>query len=118
MNTTSLERLAGQAAVRPFFLGCRLAEFAAREALDDTALAARLGCDVPALTHIRLCRAPRLESSAAFREDVTCIATKFGLNAAALAEAAKPVPIAVKRDPLTAEPTGAVLAARDRDAAP
>jgi hypothetical protein len=118
MSTTPLEQFAGQASARPFFLGFRLAEFAAREALDDAALAARLGCAVPVLAQVRLCRAPRLESSAAFREDVLGIAARFGLDAAALADAAKAVPAAVARTAGAPEPAGAVLAARDRDAAP
>ena len=118
MSTTPLEQFAGQASARPFFLGFRLAEFAAREALDDAALAARFGCEESVLTSVRLCRAPRLESSAAFREDVLCIATRFGLNAAALADAAKAVPVAVTRAAGAPEPAGAVLAARDRDETP
>ena len=118
MNPTPFELLAERASARPFFLGFRLAEFAARESLDDAALAARLGCDVATLAHVRLCRAPRLETNTEFREDVICVATKFGLNVRALADAAKPVPAAIARDATNTEPAGAVLAARDRSDAP
>ncbi len=118
MSAAPFELLAARASVDPFFLGFRLAEFAARESLDDAALAARLGCDVATLAHIRVCRAPRTESSAVFGEDVTCVATKFGLNVRALAEATKLVPSAIVRDVTNPEPAGAVLAARDRSDAP
>ncbi|AWM35605.1 hypothetical protein GobsT_67190 [Gemmata obscuriglobus] len=114
MTTFPLDRLAERASTEPFFLGSRLKAFAARERLDDPALAARLGCAVPVLAQVRLCRAPRLDSSAAYREDVTAIATKFGLNTVALAEAAKAVPVEALARPGATEPAGAVLAARDR----
>lgn len=115
MNTTfPLERLAERAVAEPFFLGFRLAAFAEREKLDDTALAARLGCEPSVLAHVRLCRAPRLDSSAAFREDVTCVAAKFGLRPTVLAEAAKAAPAAALRRTGATESAGAVLAARDR----
>ncbi|AMV26051.1 hypothetical protein VT84_16755 [Gemmata sp. SH-PL17] len=118
MNPTPFELLAERASARPFFLGFRLAEFAARESLDDAALAAQLGCDVATLAHVRMCRAPRTESSAVFGEDVTCVATKFGLNVRALADATKLVPAAIVRDATSLEPAGAVLAARDRSDVP
>lgn len=117
MNDPLLERFSRRASADPLFLGFRLAAFAAREGLDDEALAARLGCDAAALMHVRLCRAPRLDSNATFREDVTCVADKFGLNVAELAAAAKAVPVAPARDASDAESAGAVLAARDRNAA-
>ncbi len=116
MSAFPRDRLAERASVEPFFLGFRLKAFAAREHLDDAALAARLGCPVTALAQVRLCRAPRLESSAAYREDVTAIATKFGLNPVALAEAAKAAPPEALARAGSTAPAGAVLAARDRGA--
>ncbi|VTR93589.1 unnamed protein product [Gemmata massiliana] len=118
MSTAPFELLAARASIDPFFLGFRLAEFAARESLNDAALAARLGCDVATLAHVRMCRAPRTESTAVFGEDVTCVATKFGLNVKALAEATKLIPAAIARDATNPEPAGAVLAARDRSDVP
>lgn len=115
MNTFPLDTLAARASSEEFFLGFRLAAFAAREKLDDAALAARLGCEVAALAQVRLCRAPRLDSAAAYRADVTAVAAKFGLNPLALAEAAKAAPAVPARAVADrVEPAGAVLAARDR----
>lgn len=118
MSVTPFGQLAARASGDPYFLGFRLAAFAARKRLDDAALAARLGCDPAALAHVRLCRAPRTDSTAAFREDVACVAAEFGLDAEALAEAAKPLPTAVARPAGSVEPAGAVLAARDRSDGP
>lgn len=114
MTTFPLDPLADRASADPFFLGARLKAFAARERLDDDALAARLGCPAPVLAQVRLCRAPRLDSAAAYRADVTAIAVKFGLNPVALAEAAKAVPVEAPAAARSDEPAGAVLAARDR----
>lgn len=113
MSTFPLARLAEKASADDFFLGRRLAAFAAREQLSEEALAARLGCAVEALAQVRLCRAPRVDTSAAFRADVAAIAGKFGLNFPALAEAAKAVPAEPARA-AAAENAAAVLAARDR----
>ncbi|HEY1187107.1 MAG TPA: hypothetical protein VGE74_05585 [Gemmata sp.] len=118
MKTFPLDRLAERASNEAFFLGFRLRTYADREKLDDAALAARLGCAATALAQVRLCRAPRLDSSATFREDVTAIATKFGLNKTVLAEAAKAAPTSLRSPPRAVESAGAVLAARDRGDAP
>lgn len=118
MNDPLIERFARRVSADPLFLGFRLACFAARQNYDDATLAARLGCDLSTLTHVRLCRAPRLESSKAYREDVECVVAKFGLNFMALAEAAKAVPAVPARATGAPEPAGAVLAARDRDEKP
>lgn len=80
-----LAHLAGRVADAPDFLACALAEFARGERLDDAALAARLGCPVETLTHLRLCRMPRKEAPL-FWQDVERIATRFSVNAEALAE--------------------------------
>ena len=53
-----LELLARRVADDPFFLAPVLNRFAHSEHLDDSALAARLGCDADALTRLRLCSNP------------------------------------------------------------
>jgi hypothetical protein len=115
MTETPLERLAKRVSTDPFFLGFRLAQFAAVKELDDAALAARLGCAPDALANLRLCRAPRADDPTTFREDVTCIAAKFGLDARTLAEVAKPALAEVERGGASAGAAGALLAARDQE---
>jgi hypothetical protein len=114
MTETPLARLARRASAHPFFLGYRLAEYARVHEVDDLAIAARLGCNPELLATVRLCRAPRAGREE-FREDVLCIATKFGLHAHALAEIAKYVPATPRLENTLAEPVGLVLAARDRE---
>ncbi|MCE9565536.1 MAG: hypothetical protein K8U57_26235 [Planctomycetes bacterium] len=114
MKTTSLNRLARRASTDPFFLGFRLAEYSRVHELDDAALAGRLGCQVELLPTIRLCRAPRTDP-AGFREDVLCVAEKFGLNSRALAEASKFGFVAIRLENTPAEMPGVFLAARDRN---
>ena len=118
MNDTPLERLARRATADPFFLGFRLAEYARLHQLDDAALAARFGCEPGLLATIRLCAAPRSDP-AGFREDVLCVAGKFGLDASALAEASKSGFASIREDaaPATVGPPALVLAARDREGA-
>jgi hypothetical protein len=116
MTDTPLDRLATKASADPAFLGFRLAAFAAAEGLDDAGLAARLGCEPAALTAVRLCLAPR--PGANFREDVLCVAGKFGLDAVALAAAAKYGRVGAVRADAPAEPPGMILAARDREGNP
>jgi hypothetical protein len=116
MTDPLLAKFADRASGDSFFLGHRLAASAARENLDDTALAARLGCTADVLIQVRACRAPRTDTTANFRADVTAVARAFGLTVAALADMAKPVPAAEPRaaDGPAPEPAPAVLAARDR----
>ena len=114
MTNVPLDRLAERAATDPFYFGFRLAGFAAAEGLDDKSLAALLGCEVGTLTHLRLCRAPRTDNPAAFREDVTQIASRFSLDAHRLAELAKPIPTTVRREVTFDDAPGVMLAARDR----
>jgi hypothetical protein len=83
-----LEHLARRLPDAPDFLACALAGYARSERLDDTGLAARLGCPVQTLTHLRLCRCPR-ERAPLFRQDVVQIAGRFGVDADALAEAVR-----------------------------
>jgi hypothetical protein len=118
MTDSPLERLARRACADPFFLGSRLAEFARLHRLDDEALAARLGCSPGLLAGVRLCAAPRPDPTG-FREDVLCVAGKFGLDAETLAEAAKPgfASLSGGNGPATADVSGVFLAARDREEA-
>ena len=83
-----MAHLAERVAGAPDFLACALAEYARSERLDDAALAARLGCSVETLTHLRLCRMPRGEAPL-FWQDVERIAERFSVNAEALAEIAR-----------------------------
>lgn len=116
MTTESpLQRLARRASAEPSFLGWQLAAFARARGFDDPALAAHLGCAPESLANVRLCGAIRPDH---FRDDVQCVATKFGLNPARLAEAAKPLLAEAAREPAGADAPGVVLAARDRSDAP
>jgi hypothetical protein len=83
-----LAQLARRVAGEPDFLACALAEYARGEQLDDPGLAARLGCPVETLTHLRLCRMPR-EEAPLFWQDVEQIARRFGVGADFLAEVAR-----------------------------
>jgi hypothetical protein len=105
------ERVAGAAD----FLAGALAEFARGERLDDAALAARLGCPVEILTHLRLCRMPRAQPPL-FGQDVERIAARFSVNAEVLAEAVRRGQVLMNLRNVethrTQEP-GFLLAARD-----
>jgi len=81
----SLTHLAQRVADAPDFLAYALAEYARSERLEDTALAARLGCAVETLTHLRLCRMPR-EQAPLFWQDVKQIAQRFSVSAEVVAE--------------------------------
>lgn len=78
--------------------------------LDGRAIAARLACPPERLAAVRLSRAPRPG-----REDVLSVATRFGLDAPALAEVAKYTPASSNREEVLAEPACLVLVARDRE---
>jgi hypothetical protein len=80
-----LAHLAQRVATAPDFLACALAEFARSEGLEDTTLAARLGCPAETLTHLRLCRMPRGQAPL-FWQDVEAIARRFAVDATVLAE--------------------------------
>jgi hypothetical protein len=115
MIESPLQRLARRASAERSFLGWQLAAFARARGFDDTALATYLGCPVATLANVRLCGAIR---EAHFRDDVLCVATKFGLNAVHLAHAAKRLLVEPAREPATAAAPAPVLAARDRSDAP
>jgi hypothetical protein len=115
MSEVGLERLARRASAEPAFFGWQLAAFARARGFDDAALADVLGCRVAALASVRLCGPIR---TGHFREDVTSVAAKFGLDPQRLAEAAKPLPAEPARGPGGSEIAGVLLAARDRGAGP
>jgi hypothetical protein len=112
-----LETMALWAEGEPFFLASALAAYARSEGLDGPGVAAALGCPVGDLAMLRLCRAPRTEPTE-FWEDVTCIATRFGIDPQRLAEAVKRGQV-VRRvlgpGPGAARP---LMAARDREDEP
>jgi hypothetical protein len=111
-----LKALAARAEREPFFLAAPLAAYARSEQLDDAGLAAALGCREEDLVMVRLCRAPRDESSE-FWEDVHCVAGRFGLDPERLAEAVKRGRVVLRLQ--AARPaTGGLMAARDRDEPP
>lgn len=83
--STPLEQLARRVRPDPFFLAAPLARYAESHQLDDDALAARLGCDRDALTHLRLCRNPE-HMPPHFWNDVEHIAARFHLDPDRLAE--------------------------------
>lgn len=115
MTETPFDRLARRASAEPSFLGWQLAAFARTRGFDDAALAAHLGCPAATLARVRLCGAIRPDH---FREDVMCVATRFGLLPTRLAEATKPLVAEPERDPASADAPGVVLAARDRRGVP
>lgn len=115
MTETPLDRLARTASAEPSFLGWQLAAFARARGFDDDALAAHLGCPVATLANLRLCGAIRADH---FRNDVLCVATKFGLDPARLAEASKLLPAEPERERASVDASGVLLAARDRAASP
>jgi hypothetical protein len=83
-----LTHLAQRLADAPDFLAYALAEYGRSEQMDDAALAARLGCPVETLTHLRLCRMPRAQAPL-FWQDIEQIAQRFSVNAEVLAEVAR-----------------------------
>jgi hypothetical protein len=108
-----LEVLAARAEGEAFFLAPLLAAYARSEALDHAALAAALGCPPGELAMLRLCRAPRAEPQE-FRDDITRIAERFGLDPDRLAAAVKRGRVVLR---LRAAQSGAgggfLMAARD-----
>ena len=112
----ALQHLAHKVASDPFFLAHPLAEFARSEQLDDFGLAARLGCRVDDLAMIRLCRAPRTDPNG-FRDDLTAITTRFGLDPVALAAAVRHGQglATLRSAPQPDGAPGALLAARDHE---
>lgn len=112
-----LETMALWAEEEPFFLASALAAYARSEGLDAPGVAAALGCPVGDLAMLRLCRTPRTEPTE-FWEDVTCIATRFGIDPQLLAGVVKRGQVVrrvLEPGPGTARP---LMAARDREDEP
>jgi hypothetical protein len=115
--TKHLDRLAARVAQDPFFLAAVLQGFADSEQLDDAALAARIGCDRPTLTHLRLCRNPDLDP-ACFWTDVEKIAGRFKLDPDKLAEIVRLGQAVCKlrsAGSALVEGKGSLMAARDKE---
>jgi hypothetical protein len=105
-----LSRAAAQAEESPFFVASALASYRELTDLDDAALAAFLGCTLPALARLALCRRPKGESGA-FGEDVRQIAAYAGCSADQLARVLRAASTA---ETMGAGAPGSLLAARDR----
>ena|SRR5438067_34888 len=112
----NLERLAQRVSDDPYFLAAVLHAYAIGEGLDDTALAAKLGCRPAALTRLRLCRAPR-PAAPFFWQDVQRIATSCAVNPESLAEVVRRGQSLMGMRGAAADPAsgapGTLLAARD-----
>lgn len=97
-----------------FFLAFALADYARTERLDDRGLAERLGCSEEALISLRLCRRPDSDP-AVFRREVDRIASRFGADAAMIAEAVRRSDaLRVMRSKAAIGESGMLMAARDR----
>jgi hypothetical protein len=112
--TDPLEHMARRAEGWPDFLAWALAEYARWEGLDDSALAAKLGCAVEALVPLRLCRLPD-DDPAGFQRDVDALAAGFGIDGDVLASVVRRARSGVRFRQAPAG-GGGVMAARDRPA--
>jgi AraC-like DNA-binding protein len=109
--TKRLEHLGRRLEEDPYFLASLLRAYTTSEGLTDTQLADVLGCTMETLTQTRLCRAPR---EASFAADVDRIATRFGLERAALIQAVRRGQVLLKlRGASGARGVAGFLAARD-----
>jgi hypothetical protein len=108
-----LDAFARELAADHTFLAAALADYARSERLDETALAAALGCSVATLTPLRLCLRPRSDARH-FRADVQEIATRFAVSADVLGQAVRrsDALASFRHDP--AGGSGFLMAARDR----
>ena len=117
--TERLDYLARRVGQDSFFLASALALYARSERLDEQGLARALGCPPATLTMLRLCRRPRPEP-AAFREDIERIATRFGIDAGALARIVRRADAleglrAAGSAGVERDDAGLLMAARDRE---
>ena len=83
-----LEHMARRLEGDPFFLACPLKLHAKSEGLDEEGLSAALKCSKESLLKARLCRSPAAEAET-FQDDIRLIATRFSIDADALAEAVR-----------------------------
>jgi hypothetical protein len=109
--TDPLDWLAQRVEADPFFLGSVLALYAESEGLDDAGLATALGCPPEALSRLKLCRPPRPDR---FGDDITALATHFGLDFNRLAAAVRRGQV-IEQLRGASSPSGTLLAARDRE---
>jgi len=111
-----LDRLARRVMRDPFFLAAPLARYADSHRLDDAGLSAHLGCDLVALTQLRLCRTPDPTPPDFFR-DVEAIAGRFRIDPDALAEVVRFGQALLLPGPWSGRgevgPVGSLIAARD-----
>jgi hypothetical protein len=110
-----LEHFANRLVDAPDFLACALAEYAQSEKLCDAELAGRLGCSTDMLTHLRICRMPRVHAPEFWR-DIETIAARFSLDATVLAEVVRRGQTLLQLRRAQGgdnETTGYLLAARD-----
>lgn len=105
-----LARAALEAEHNAFFIASALATYRSLSEIDNTSLAAFLGCTGTALYRLALCRRPEGEG-AAYREEVQRIAQYAGCNAERLATMLR---AASASDAMRAAAAGSLLAARDR----
>lgn len=114
-----LAHAADRARARPFFLAGALARYQESERLDAAGLAAYLGCAPVALDRLGLCRRPADADPAAFRRDIDALARHFALDGSRLAALLRHVAaldaLAGAAASEAADPTGQLLAARDRE---
>jgi hypothetical protein len=111
----ALQSLADHVKDDPFFLALPLRLYAESEQLDDAGLATALRCRPEDLVMIRLCRSPRAEPGG-FREDVTRVAERFGVEPQTLAEVIRRGQAIHQARARETPAGGSLLAARDREA--
>ncbi len=115
--TPSLARLARSARERPTLLASLLFAYQEQEGLDESGLAAFLGCDADALPKLALCRRPR-QQIPAFREDIERIAQYAGVNPLSLMKLVRAVETRAALQQAADVPSPLLLAARDHDETP
>jgi hypothetical protein len=108
-----LEHMARRLEGDPFFLACPLHLYAKSEGFDEERMAAELKCSKESLVHVRLCRAPAAEADT-FHDDIQRIATRFSVDADALAAAVRRGQ-AILQMTQAGKTSRTLLAARDGD---
>ena len=111
--SNELEHLAHRLEDDPYFLACPLMLYAKSEGLGEEQLAAALGCAKENLVLVQLCRATSGDD-ARCSDDIEAIATRFSLDADALAEAIRRGQ-AIFQFRRTQTTSGTMVAARDDD---
>ena len=105
-----LRRAAARAAADPFFVAFALAAYRALAGLDESELAAWLGCPEQNMARLALCRRPD-GGSVMFGDEVRRIAGYAGSDAGRLAQILRAVENA---EAMRSAPPGALMAAHDR----